>query len=474
MYGERLMVTSLAHYPQHLSMVMKIIPVDEVFQDQACRVVYQSLKELYIEKLEIKPQTVIANVKKRGFFDLLKKEKLSLSFSEMMPNTEQGVREQAQGILSQYRRTLTRDVFKEIGSLIYSDNLEDNQIAEKIMKSYEAMTLTGGKSLEKTSKDATREALADIDKAMRLHMSGKISGVSWGSKKMDKAIGGMQDDQVIVIAARPGMGKTAVAVDIALQAAREGTPVGYISMEMPAKRIKYRMAASYTGIPYSRMRKGEISMDEYKQLENALSDIGRLPIYYFDDTETRNIAHLEAVATEWARVRGIGLLVIDYVQYLEAENGNLTDTARVTKVSKSIKKMQRNLGIPIIGLAQLNRGSEGRGDPRPQLSDLKDSGQLEQDASLVIGLFNPVYYTRMGMDIKDELNENPDAPFEDGAYVYYVRKHRDGEVCRIIRYAELSTNRFSDHDDVGKAAEYIKPELTNINNLPITTNSFFD
>lgn len=470
-YGERMLVTALTVWPEHLTQIMKIIPFDDIFQDQGSRYVYSALRELYIEKMEIRSLTVHGLIKKRGQGDIIKRDKISLSHTEMLPRGYEQIRDAAEGILSQYRRKVAREFAMKVNGQLYSDKINDTEIADYIYKAYEAMTLTGGTSFEKTSWDASKEALEDIDKAMRLYQSGEISGVSWGSKKLNEAVGGMQDDQVIVIAGRPGMGKTACAVDVALEAARSGVAVGYVSMEMPAKRIKYRMAARYTNIEYKRMRKGNISTAEYEQLMQALSDIGKLPIFYFDDTEIRNVKKLEAIATEWARIKGIGLLIIDYVQYLEDDNLNLTDTARVTKVSKSIKKLQRNLKIPIIGLAQLNRMSENRGDPRPKVSDLKDSGQLEQDASIVIGLFNPAFYTRMGMTIYDELNENPEQEFEENAYIYYVLKNRDGDVCRVDRYARLGTNTFSDYDDLGAKIPPVKT-LTDIKNLEIKNNSF--
>ena len=467
-WTERMLVTSLSIWPENAGNVFKLIPHDEVFQDEATRNIYVAIKELYFERAEIKSLSIFQRLRAKGQFELIRREKVSLSYDEMIPRTLKEVSDTAEGILSLYRRQQAYELNIKLNSLLTAEN-KDSDIANLIYKTYEAITLIGGANLEKTSFEASKEALLDIDKSIRLHRAGKLAGVSTGSAKLDAALGGMQDDQVIIIAGRPGMGKTACAVDIAYQAAKSGTPVGYISMEMPAKRLKYRMAAGVAGIPYKRMRIGDLTDADYLDIENALSDIGKLPIYYFDDPDIREFRKLQSVATEWRRKHDLGLLIIDYVQYVEDENQNLTDTARVTKVSKNIKKMQRNLGIPVIGLAQLNRATEGRSDPRPKVSDLKDSGQLEQDGSVVIGLFNPFFYMRQGMNITDEL-EDEETKFDDNAYCYYILKSRDGDICRVDRFANLSINRFSDlKSGLGEVKTNQPRVLTDLNKMPIVS-----
>jgi len=437
-----------------------MIPNDEVFQDEPTRVIYQTIQELYHERAEIKSLSVFQRLRSKGQFSLIKTEKISLSYDEMVPRSVREVIDTSEGILSLYRKQKANSLNQELNIELLNPG-NDAQVADLIYRTYEAITLSGGGNLEKTSKDAAMEALESIDKSMKLRRSGKLAGVPTGSKKLDELIGGWQEDQLIILAARTAMGKTAAAMDFALSSARGGVPVGFLSMEMPAKQLKYRLAANYTLIPYKRIRSGDISDQEWIRIESALGEISKLPIYYFDDVSIKDVRRLEAVATEWRRTKNIGLLIIDYIQYLEIGSGNLGSTERVTMVSKAVKSMQRNLKIPIIALAQLNRNSEGRGDPRPKLADLKDSGQVEQDGSIVIGLFNPTYYLRQGMKIFDEL-EDTEVPFPDKAYCYYILKNRDGDVCRVDRYADLGTNRFSDYCDFGSAPPEKPPSNTEV------------
>lgn len=454
-WAERMLVTSMVLWPENIGLVFKLIPNDDVFQDEATRIVYEVVRELYHERSEIKSLSVFQRLRSKDHFGVIRRAKISLGYDEMVPRSTKEVCDTAEGILSLYRRHKANELNVRLNSELSKPN-KDSEVAELIYKTYEAITLSGGGNLEKTSHEATKEALEGIDKNMRLKREGKLAGISTGSKKLDEITGGWQEDQVIILAGRTAMGKTAAAIDFMLSAAKSGTPVGFFSMEMPAKQLNFRIAANYTRIPYKRIRSGDLSDEEWKMIESALSDIAKLPIYYFDDVSTKDVRRLEAIATEWRRTKNVGLIFIDYIQYLEMPGGDSGSTDRVTKVSKAVKTMQRNLKIPIIALAQLNRNSEGRGDPRPKLADLKDSGQVEQDGSIVIGLFNPAYYLRQGMKITDEL-EDGDVPFDEKAYCYYVLKNRDGDVVRVDRYADLATNRFSDYRDFGSTSDVSSP-----------------
>ncbi|MDQ6477823.1 DnaB-like helicase C-terminal domain-containing protein [Dyadobacter sp. LHD-138] len=455
-WSERMLVTSLVHHPEFISIVQKLIPYDEVFQDEAARMVYSAIRELYNERAEIKNLSVFQRLRSKDQFSIIRREKISLSNDEMVPQTEREVFDTAEGVLSLFRRSRASDLNIELNSELKKEN-KDSEVAELVYKTYEALTLTGGGILEKTAKDSGKNALARIDQNMKLQQTGKISGVTTGSKKLDSILGGWQDDQMIIIAGRPAMGKTAVGIDFTLAAAESGAGVGFFSVEMPSEQITFRMAARKSGVPYQRIRKGEIDIEEYKRIETAISEIGKLPIYFYDDMSVKDVRKLEAIATEWKRKKDIKLIIIDYIQYLDIK-GYKSSYDRVTEISKAIKTMQRNLKIPVIALAQLSRGTEGRTDPRPKESDLRDSGQLEQDASLVIGLFNPLYYIRKGIKIYDEL-EDGEVLFDEKMYCYYILKNRDGEACRVDRYADLGTNHFSDYRGSGQPV--VMPEPVN-------------
>lgn len=442
-YQERLLVTALAQKPDMISAVQKIIPDAGVFQDRAAQVAYESMIELYNAGEFVRPLSIMQRVRAKGGFAAMREAKLSLEYHEMVPTSSSEILDSAEGVLSLYRRYKANEHNQRLNVLL-RDSEDDTELAETIYKSYEALTLSGAKKSEKTAMEAVKESLEGINEAMAQHKAGGIIGVTTGSRKLDEYTGGWMDDQLIILAGRPGMGKTACALDMALAAARSGVGVGFFSMEMPAKQLINRLAANLSGIYLSKIRKGQLDMEEYKRVEHALGEITKLPFIFYDDTASKDVRRLESIATEWKRVHGVGLIIIDYLQYLEIK-GHTKGYDRVTEVTKAIKTMQRNLKLPVIALAQLSRDTEKRSDPRPKDSDLKESGQIEQDASIIIGLFNPAYYEAKGVTLYDEM-EAEGTPFRKNAYCLYLLKNRDGEVARVDRYANLGINKFSDSD----------------------------
>ncbi|GAB2784450.1 hypothetical protein GCM10027275_30810 [Rhabdobacter roseus] len=453
-YQERLLVTALAHHPAMIAPVQKLLPGTEVFQDEAARICYECISELHREGEIIRPHAVLTRIRARGRFETLKAAKLSLAFDDMAPNKPVEIIDCAEGILSLYRRHKAYELNLTLHQQL-SGEASDTELADICQNVHKALTLSGLGKLEKSSKEAAMEALGKVNKSMAARKTGKTVGVPSGSAKLDRYTGGWQEDQLIILAGRPGSGKTSCALDFTLAAARAGHPVGFFS------------AANLTGIEYRRIRNGEVDLEDYKRIENALAELAKLPIYFFDDTAVKDVHRLEAIASEWRRIHKIELIIIDYIQYLEIK-GHTKGYDRVTEVTKAVKTMQRNLKIPVIALAQLSRATEGRSDPRPKDSDLKESGQLEQDASLIIGLFNPEYYARKNITLYDEqYGEGNKVPFKPGTYCLYLLKNRDGDVGRADRFADLATGRFSDHSPAFQPLEansnYSTPMSSEVN-----------
>lgn len=448
---EQQLVTALTIQPGYFGAVQKIFPHSSVFQDEPSRLVYETISDLHQEGAEIRSLAIFQRLRAVGKFSIVSKAGMSLREGPFIPSTSKEIIDTAEAVMSNYRRGLVNEFLYKLSTDLGS-NKSDQELTDYVFKCYQALALSGNAKYEKTSREANDEALAQLEKNMQKYRSGGITGVPTGSKKIDDMTGGWQNDSVIVLAGRPAMGKTSCAIDFMLAAAQSGVPCGFISMEMGAKELKFRQWANYTNIPYSRMRKGEISNDELVRLQNAASEISKLPIWYIDDVDVKDIVKLTAVVSEWKRKYKLGMLFVDYIQYLESDEfRNYNDTQRINHVMKQVKTLNRNLEIPIMALAQLNRDTEARGNPRPSLADLKGSGQIEQDASIVIGLFNPMYYLRQGKKLYDEAEgEEAKVEFEENAYLYYFMKFRDGEIQRVDRYANLATCRFSDYRHMGK------------------------
>jgi len=237
---------------------------------------------------------------------------------------------------------------------------------------------------------------------------GKLSGLATELKDLDTKMGGLQKSDLIIIAGRPGMGKTALATNIAYNVARgwrgevrpdghietaNGGIVGFFSLEMSAEQLATRIIAEQTGIPSSTIRRGGIDQRGFDKLKDVTIELQHLPLF-IDETGGLSIAQLAARARRLKRQKGLDLLIIDYIQLLQgstrrAQEGRVQE---VTEITTNLKALAKELNVPIIALSQLSRQVENRDDKRPQLADLRESGSIEQDADVVLFVFREEYY----------------------------------------------------------------------------------
>jgi replicative DNA helicase len=453
-YQEIALIKGLIYLPECITEVRKMFPSTEVFQHEAMRSIFDSMCELYLNTGEMDEMSLQFHLIKSGKKPDLKKFGTDLKFDAHTPSTIETIYSAAEGLLSLYRRQLVYNLNIKVNASL-DTSMSDKDLADMIGEVYDAMTKRGGKNMEKTSQQACIEAVDDIEKAMLLRESGKISGIPTGSATLDRELGGWQEDDVVVLAARPGGFKTTAGLDFARVAAEAGFPVGIVSIEMDAKKLKARMISMETKIPYSDMRRGFISREQFTKIQTATDKLGKLPIYYYDDVSIANVGLMEVVVTEWARKYGIKMLVIDYLQYMNSGQKKFGLREDLTEVSKSIKAINRRLRIPIIELVQLSRAVEGRADMRPIMSDLKECGQIEQDASIVIGLFYPDSLIAQGKEVLDELSSPKGQKFPERRFCYYMLKSRSGGHFRVDRFVDPPTGSFSDIDPHHAAQEPI-------------------
>jgi replicative DNA helicase len=291
-------------------------------------------------------------------------------------------------------------------------------------------------------------ALGDVyDKVMdKLELNAgniKFSGIDTGSRKLNYALGGWQEG-IIVIAARPSMGKTIVGLDVAKACAKAGKRVLFLSLEMPKESLMYRYISSEApDYKYSDIKANRITQDDIKKirLSNA-RELKRLPIFFYD-SDNRDVNYLSMVLTTECRKNKIDMVVIDYMQLIrDNQMRGQDDFTQVSSVSNKLQKLTRKLNIPIVCLSQLSRGAEGRSDKRPQLSDIRSSGNIEQDASVVIGLYRPYYYAQA-----EARASNLPIPPMDYTLEFIILKNRDGMTGGIVRYCDVTTNRIADEEE---------------------------
>ena len=248
-----------------------------------------------------------------------------------------------------------------------------------------------------------------VDMAARAYQrDGKLSGLATGLTDLDTKMGGLQASDLIIIAGRPGMGKSALATNIAYNVAKawqgevrpdghtttvNGGQVGFFSLEMSAEQLATRILSERTGIPSSTIRRGGITENDFEKIKDHSIELQSLP-FWIDETGGLSIAQLAARARRLKRQRGLDLLVIDYIQLLQGSSRRASENRvqEITEITTNLKALAKELNVPIMALSQLSRQVESRDDKRPQLSDLRESGSIEQDADVVMFVYRDEYY----------------------------------------------------------------------------------
>jgi replicative DNA helicase len=300
-----------------------------------------------------------------------------------------------------------------------------------------------------------------------LQSGGSLSGVTTGLDSINTKVGGLHNSDLIILAGRPGMGKTALVTNIAFNAAQRwqreredgiaedkgvGAKVAFFSLEMSADQLATRILAEQSGISSELLRMGKISRDDFRELSRASRELQELPLF-IDDTPALTIAALRTRARRLQRRHSIGLIIVDYLQLLQGSGRGSNDNRvnEISEISRGLKTLAKELGVPVIALSQLSRAVEQREDKRPQLSDLRESGSIEQDADMVWFVYREDYY---------EASKQP-APDNEAAYTAWrekmekihglseliVAKQRHGSTGKVRLKFEAKITKFSDLAD---------------------------
>lgn len=324
----------------------------------------------------------------------------------------------------------------------YSDETDWTETAQEAEKGLTSITLNNQK------KDATEITAALVEQVRRVEelrsKNTDITGVPSGFPRIDRITNGWQDTDLIILAARPSVGKTAFALNLARNAAMNNirsVPVLLFSLEMSTGQLTQRLMSSTSGIWLEKIARGKMSDEESKTMfTKAVQPLAKTKIY-IDDTPALNVFELRTRARKAKMKHGIGLVVIDYLQLMSGPGNqkNINREQEISQISRGLKQMAKELNIPVIALSQLSRQVESRSDKRPQLSDLRESGAIEQDADMVMFMYRPEYY---GI----QADENGDAA--QGLTLIDIAKHRNGDLARgdfaIKLKADLAIQQFTE------------------------------
>ena len=329
--------------------------------------------------------------------------------------------------------------------------------------------------------EAAKLALDMAERA--LNSGGHLSGITTGLESLNSKMGGVHKSDLVIVAGRPGMGKSALGTNIAVAAARRfvrdleegneaaksaGAPAVIFSLEMSADQLATRILAEQSGITAEILRTGRISQQEFRNLARAAAELQSLPLY-IDDTPGLTIAALRTRARRLKRQKGIGLIVVDYLQLLQGtgKGGNDNRVQEISEISRGLKQLAKELNLPVIGLSQLSRAVEQREDKKPQLADLRESGSIEQDADIVLFIYRDEYYVKsqeVEMPTPEEASRNPEkvskyeewrTKFDDvaGQADIIVAKQRHGSTGIVRVRFDGRTTKFSDRVDEGRLPE---------------------
>jgi replicative DNA helicase len=256
-----------------------------------------------------------------------------------------------------------------------------------------------------------------IERAEELQRLGSdVTGIATGFKDLDRKLAGLHPTNLVVIAARPGMGKTALALNIAQNVAQRDIPVAIFSLEMSREEIVSRMLCAEGRIDSQRLRTGQLSEADFTKLSNAASSLYKKPVYV-DDSPGLTVTEIRAKSRRLKRRPGLGLVIVDYLQLMQGSGGE-NRQQEIALISRSLKNLARELEVPIIAVSQLNRSLEQREDKRPRLGDLRESGAIEQDSDVVMFIYRDEYYS-------------PDKIESKGLAEVVISKHRQGAVGKI-------------------------------------------
>src|SRR5215213_1672840 len=326
---------------------------------------------------------------------------------------------------------------------------------------------------EGKAKSFGESAMASIRNAeAALNRGGGLTGITTGFTGLNSRIGGLQRSDLIIVAGRPGMGKTALATNMAFATAERflqdqadgidptraaGAPVAIFSLEMSAEQLVTRVLSEQSQVTAEQVRTGNLGRHEFANFARAADRLHSLPLY-IDDTPGLTIAALRARARRLKRQKGIRLVVVDYLQLLQGtgRNGNDNRVNEISEISRGLKQLAKELDVPVIGLSQLSRAVEQREDKRPQLSDLRESGSIEQDADIVMFIYREDYY----LASKQPSVDHPDFPAwqEEMGRAYglaelIVAKQRHGATGKVRLKFDSRITKFSDMVDEGYMPE---------------------
>ncbi|MCX7697080.1 MAG: replicative DNA helicase [Bacteroidales bacterium] len=443
--------------PQAINAVIDFLHPD-VFYKENHRIIYKCIQDLFSKSMPIDILTVAEELKKQDLFEEAGGSAYLIQLSNSVVSSA-NIEYHARILVEKY---LKRKLI-EISTEIINEAHEESIDVFDLLDTAENKLFQINEENLKRKGGAITYILSDVKE--NIHHAAKsnttVTGVPSGFKSLDQYTSGWQPSDLIIIAARPGMGKTAFVLTMARKMTVEyKIPTAFFSLEMSSHQLVMRLLSSETRIPTDVLRRGQLSQQQWKMLNRSIETLSSAP-FFIDDTPSLSIFELRAKARRFKQQHDIQCIIIDYLQLMSAKvDKNATREIEIATISRSLKALAKELNIPVIALSQLSREVEKRaGTKRPQLSDLRESGSIEQDADLVLFIYRPEYYYKEG-------SGKQAIPEEQKNYAeIIIEKHRNGPQGTVkLKFIPNFATFYDETDhDYQLAINYLKelePETT--------------
>ena len=423
-----------------VSEVVEVVKDTNVFYTPKNAIVYEAILSLYKSSQGVDIMTVKTELQRIGKLKEAGGGGYLVALTERVSSSAH-IQNHAILLMQMYVKRKSIEVGYNLAEQSYE---EDTDIFELLDGSYKELDKISDWLSIKQPK-ALGDYLTEV-----LKTKTERAGIPTAVRDINLKLNGYQPSDLVIIAGRPAMGKTAYALSDALHQARMGYPVGVFSLEMSARQLTARLFANYAGIDSNKLAIGTLSQSEMDVAVSLRPSFGKLPLY-IDDEPFLTLLSLKIKAKKWVREKGVKIIYIDYLQLISNSQRGRTRDQEISEISRTLKGLAKELDIPIIALSQLSRGVETRGDKRPMLSDLRESGAIEQDADNVLFLYRPEYY---------QIPQWEDGTPTDKEVEVIISKFRNGTTGGIIIGCQLQYMRFFERG--GSVSMNIQQE----NNLP--------
>ena len=431
----------------------------DAFYKTAHQYIFNAIYQLFHDSQPIDLLTVSSALRKDGKLEIVGGEFYLVQLSQRVASSAH-IEFHARIILQKFiQRSLIR-ISNEIIETAYKDSTDVFDLLDEAESKLYDVTQGNIKRSSQSAQNLVIEAKTRIEEISKRE---GLSGVSTGFQKLDKLTSGWQPSDLIIIAARPGMGKTALTLSMARDiAVTKEIPVAFFSLEMSSVQLITRLISAETCLSSEKLRTGKLADHEWQQLNVKVTDLEKAPLF-IDDTPSLSIFDLRAKARRLASQNGIKLIIVDYLQLMTAGSSSKVGNREqeISTISRNLKALAKELDVPVIALSQLSRAVETRGGTkRPMLSDLRESGAIEQDADIVSFIYRPEYYNI------DEWDDDEHTPSEGQAELI-VAKHRNGGLDNIRLKFISHLGKFEDIDNFDSPFEFqskMNPNSTEVSN----------